>query len=508
MSPVSKNKNILRGVIVLIYVLMTFLILYGVAAIFTYLNTGADRSKILHTEIKKVDQYLPEVSWLPLNNEGRTMDVQTLNAIKNDYLDAWYIKHTTFNTNTAVGVEDYFTKSARQNIYNIIDVNTKAGTNIQGTTLKHHINLDFFSEDGQLAVLTDTDVIEYKRLFKNDTLIAQINEKSTYQHTLLLEDGFWRTRHTVKLKSQPNTTTQNTNPLPLNPIKGINYYPQASSWDMYNATFNAEIITKDFKIIKDAGLNSIRIFVPYEDFGKANVNLKKLERLTTVLDIAQQHNLKVLITLFDFYGDYSVLDWTLTHEHARRIVNALKNHDALLGWDIKNEPNLDFESRGKDLVMAWLDKMIDLIKSQDTKHPVTIGWSNIESTILLKDKLDFLSFHYYEATENFAQHYNTLKAKTGNKPIVVTEFGRSSYKGFWRPFGDSDEDQANYHKNIQTVFSDNNIQFMSWTLYDFTNVPKDVVGRLPWRKNPQKHFGFIDKNGKKKPAFKFISGVE
>jgi hypothetical protein len=46
---------------------------------------------------------------------------------------------------------------------------------------------------------------------------------------------------------------------------------------------------------------------------------------------------------------------------------------------------------------------------------------------------------------------------------------------------------------------------MSWTLYDFGKVPKSVVGNLPWRKNPQKKFGFITKEGKKKPSFKYIS---
>jgi hypothetical protein len=46
---------------------------------------------------------------------------------------------------------------------------------------------------------------------------------------------------------------------------------------------------------------------------------------------------------------------------------------------------------------------------------------------------------------------------------------------------------------------------MSWTLYDFEEIPKEVVGRLPWRQNAQKNFGFLDENGNKKPAFKYIS---
>ena len=89
--------------------------------------------------------------------------------------------------------------------------------------------------------------------------------------------------------------------------------------------------------------------------------------------------------------------------------------------------------------------------------------------------------------------------------MVLQEFGLSSYSGLWKPYGASDEDQANYHKKIQEHIVANNLQFMSWTLYDFGKIPKEVVGRLPWRQNAQKHFGFIDKNGIRKPSFLFIT---
>ena len=85
------------------------------------------------------------------------------------------------------------------------------------------------------------------------------------------------------------------------------------------------------------------------------------------------------------------------------------------------------------------------------------------------------------------------------------EFGLSSYDGFWKPYGSSEEDQANYHKKAHQIITANNLQYMSWTLYDFVDIPKEVVGRLPWRKNAQKQFGFIDTNGTKKAAFIYIS---
>ena len=92
------------------------------------------------------------------------------------------------------------------------------------------------------------------------------------------------------------------------------------------------------------------------------------------LDIAQRSGLKVIVTLFDFYGDYSVHNWTLTHRHAEQIITPFKTHKAILAWDIKNEPNLDFENRSKENVLAWLREMVEQIRRFDPNHLVTIGW--------------------------------------------------------------------------------------------------------------------------------------
>ncbi|MCG1036566.1 glycoside hydrolase family 2 TIM barrel-domain containing protein [Polaribacter sargassicola] len=502
---VKTNKRILRAVLMLTYLMITGVLLFLISSIFSFLNTGADRSKMLHTEVKKVDQYLPKISWKLDGNEGREISKQKLNAVQNDYIDSWYVKHIAYKTNTRVGIKDYFTESARNNIYDILDYNKLNNTSIQSTTLQHNLDIEFFSEDGQLIVLKDTNAIEYKKVFKDDKLVLESTEVSDYKYVLLLEDGFWRVRHMVKESSEKFKDISQKTPISYTNIKGINYYPQATPWDMYGDKFDINIIEKDFNIIKKANLNSIRIFVPYEDFGKANVKWEKLEKLKQVLDIALKVDLKVVVTLFDFYGNYDVLDWTLNQRHAETIVETFKDHNAILAWDVKNEPNLDFDSRGKENVTAWLDFMIILIKDIDKNHPVTIGWSNTESATILKEKVDVVSFHYYEDIANFEKEYLDLKTKITDKPIILQEFGLSSYGGFWRPFASSEEDQALYHKEIQNILTKNNVPFMSWTLYDFDIVPKEVLGKLPWRTNPQKKFGFINNKGEKKLSYKYIS---
>lgn len=502
---VGLNKNILRTILIISYIMIVALIISGISALFSYLNTGADRSTMLHTEIQKVEQYAPKLIWEPLTNEGRPMDTENLNALQNDYLDAWYVKQIAYKTNKTAGIKDYYTDSARENLYAFIELNKAENTTIEATTLNHNPTLEFFSEDGQLAVITDRDVVEYKRVFKAEKLVLETTETSTYKMVFLLEDGFWRIRHLVKESSNPfeaKTAKIETDSLI---IKGINYYPKATPWNMFGDAFAKDIIANDFKIIKDAGLNSVRLFVQYDDFGKADVNPKKLEKLKQTLDAAEENNLKVVLTLFDFYGDYSVMSWTLNQRHAATIVSTFKDHNAIIAWDIKNEPNLDFESRGKDMVIAWLDNMIDLVKSIDAEHPVTIGWSNTQSAPILKDKVDIVSFHYYEDLSELDAAIKTMRKDIPNKPLVLQEFGISSYSGFWKPLGSSTEDQANYHKKIQEIIAANALQFMSWTLYDFVDVPTAVVGSRPWRRNTQKHFGFIDKNGAKKASFQYIT---
>lgn len=502
---VNTNKLLLRAVLVLSYVFIISIGIFLISSLYGYFNTGADRSKMLHLEIKKAAQYTPKIIWKEDGNNGRIINNQTLKNIENDYLNAWYVKLLAFKNNTTIGIEDYYTASARINLFNFIKENKKNQISINATTLKHHLDILFFSEDGQLVVLQDSNVLEYKQIFKENKIVLETKEETTYKIILLLEDGFWRVRHIVKEKSKEFHKKLDSKTLNTKGIKGINYYPQNSPWNLFGENFDKDIIDKDFKIIKEAQLNSIRIFIPFKAFGKAKVNTEKLEKLGILLDIAQINNLKVVVTLFDFYGNYDVLDWTLTQRHAETIVLKFKNHPAILAWDLKNEPNLDFNSRGKKTVIAWLENMLFYIKSIDTLHPVTIGWSNAESATILSNKVDFISFHYYDKVSDFEKTYQSLKNKIKHKPIVLQEFGVSSYDGFWKPIGNSQEKQANYYQEMQKALTKNNIHFMSWTLYDFDKIPNNVVGSIPWRKNPQKEFGFIDVKGNKKPSFKYIS---
>ncbi len=172
-----------------------------------------------------------------------------------------------------------------------------------------------------------------------------------------------------------------------------------------------------------------------------------------------------------------------------------------MAWDIKNEPDLDFESRGRDRVLAWLREMIQQVKHWDPDHPVTIGWSSPGAAQELHKQVDFVSFHYYKDPADFPKDVADLKKVVGNKEVLLGEFGYSSYSGIANLYTGSEEKQALYYSEMMASIRQLELPALSWTLHDFEDIPERVVGKLPWRKAEQEHFGLIDKNGTPKPAF-------
>lgn len=499
----KKNKLLYRVAIIAGFILINAGILYGISQVIAYLNTGADRSKMLHLDVAREDRHIPEVIWEAIDNPGRPMEEANLLKIEEDYIDAWHTKNIAFFTGNDAGIYDHFTADAREKLTDLVHLNNEQNTYIETTTLSHHLTLEFYSADGTLAVLTDRNVSGVERVFKNEEFLLERTFKDDYKIILLLEDGFWRIRHFEKVASKAIKPLNIPVKLNATLLEGINYYPQMSPWDTFGEKFSQDTLVRDFKIIKDLRLNSVRIFIGYGDFGKAQVSQSKLAKLRTFLDEAQKADLKVVITLFDFYGDYHLHDWTHTNTHLSKLVTAVKDHPALLAWDIKNEPDLDFDNRGEREVLSWLAQSIHYLKGIDPKHPITIGWSSPEKAILLKNAVDIVSYHYYRDLEGLGAAHSRLTNAT-TKPVVLQEFGMSTYRGLWNPLGNSEKDQSDYYTAFYQTQKRDSIHYLSWTLFDFGEIPSRVAGNLPWRKNKQACFGIIDKLGVKVDAYSII----
>lgn len=193
------NRIVYRVLLILSFLAVNALLLAGISALFSYLSTGADRSSRLHLPEELSSDYMPEITWAALTNEGRPIDSQTLSEIERDYLKAWKVRSISLEANNPYGLADYYTDSARVKLYSLIKLNKENGIHFKSSTIEHYPELAFFSADGKLAVLTDKNVVLSEEGYIKGKLISQKTEVASYQIMLLLEDGFWRIRHIVKL---------------------------------------------------------------------------------------------------------------------------------------------------------------------------------------------------------------------------------------------------------------------------------------------------------------------
>lgn len=509
----------------IISVVVTSIIIYGMSKIIVYFNSGADRQTALNVPPNLPETHVPSVKWLPDDAEtGRKMEDFTRNEIVRDYIRGWYQQHLSYASKEAIGLKEYFTSSALPKVTNRIKELENQGFRLYQTDLQHHLNLHFYSADGQIISFTDKQLLIKQRLYKQDTKekIYAGEHINNYEVVMLLDDGYWRVKNWVRKDStaiEKEKTIVNKDSMvqvkgrtfiwqnkPFQP-KGINYYPQKTPWSFFWANYSPTTTQKDFKLIHSLGFNTARIFINFQDFNKGNVPVERLNQLKNLLDIAQQNDLKVLITLFDFVGDFSLLNFTASDRQLESLLYQFRNHPAIFAWDLKNEPDLDYKYHNKEDVREWLVYMLKQAKKYDPNHLLTVGWAYPENVDFLSKELDFVSFHSYKGVDILEKEINEMQKKIKNKPLVLEEFGLSTYSGIWSPLGKTEDEQADYFVKVKEILKRyGNIPYLAWTLYDFSEVPSAVVGKMPWNKNPQKNFGIITEEGKLKPAAKILGG--
>lgn len=510
-----------RGIwlaLMLISLVGIFLILKGAGAIITYFQEGADPGSALNIVPNKPPDYQTKVVWLPDDPDtGRVMEPFTRDQIEAAYIRAWLQWNLSQEKGSAYGLKTYFTGPTLDAISNAIQQSVSNGFKITQTTTEHHPQLHFYSADGSIVSFTEEGArVEQIIRDKSGQVILADERNSRYDVVMLLEDGNWRIRHMVRInETNPADNKFVTVPktgfvrvdgatltLDGQPFQaaGVNYYPQATPWDKFWLSYKPTIIDEDLKRVKDLGLNTLRIFVPFTQFGGTTPTEAYLKLLDDFLKRADQQGLKVIVTLFDFRTDYNPLLWADADRHLETILTRFKDYASVLAWDLKNEPDLDYKTGGRETVDLWLRHVAITAREFDPNHLITIGWSTSSVAATASNLVDFVSFHYYTPAVNLPAEYNRLKTATADKAIMVTEFGLPTWNTFF-PNGHSEPEQAEYYADIiKFLRASGSAGYMAWTLYDFSYIPGSVAGALPWQNGPQKELGILKADGKPKPA--------
>jgi endo-1,4-beta-mannosidase len=191
---------------------------------------------------------------------------------------------------------------------------------------------------------------------------------------------------------------------------GVNYWPARTAMSWWSRFDHAEVAT-DFARIAASGLDSVRVFLTWEDFQPApnRVDREMLERLIAVADLAVESGLALVPTLFT--GHMSGVNWIPAWalggsdgDPRFRVVSggrvarsglrnwytdpavgaaqallaseaaaALAGHDAVWAWDLGNENSNCVVPPTRAAARAWLARLTSAIRGADETALVTVG---------------------------------------------------------------------------------------------------------------------------------------
>ena len=133
-------------------------------------------------------------------------------------------------------------------------------------------------------------------------------------------------------------------------VRGMNYYPKDYAWDRFWVSYTQTLpqITTELDLAKRLGVNTVRIFLPYERFDDSEKNVPYHGYLMDFIDRLRARDMVAIVTLFDFYpsaspAPYLETDYLSSTHHIDAVVNTLgitKPHHPGLGRKKRARPGL------------------------------------------------------------------------------------------------------------------------------------------------------------------------
>uniref|UniRef100_UPI00286F3240 cellulase family glycosylhydrolase n=1 Tax=Buttiauxella brennerae TaxID=82988 RepID=UPI00286F3240 len=260
-------------------------------------------------------------------------------------------------------------------------------------------------------------------------------------------------------------------------ICGFNYLPRSAvNWTelWQRETFDAETIEQELGWAQEIGYNQLRINLPFIVWQHDRDGL--LARIDQFLNIAQRHNIKVMLTLMDdcgFSGDEPFLGpqkapepgkhnsqaaaspgreivcnrdmWPDLERYVRDIVRHFRTDSRIAIWDLYNEPGnrgtfatgleeTQFDEKLECFALELLPLIFAWARGEDPLQPLTVGAWHISQDldqpaceyfahpidIAAAQLSDVLSFHAYLATPKMLQVLRFWQKF--ERPVLCTEW--------------------------------------------------------------------------------------
>ena len=287
-------------------------------------------------------------------------------------------------------------------------------------------------------------------------------------------------------------------------LKEVNYYPAADGWTYMWSRFDPTVIDRDFARIRALGANTVRIFIQPSAFGFPTVRPVMADRLSEVIGLAAKHSLRVHLTLFDWWSQYTDIDGS--KEWVSSLLSRYRDDPRIAVVELQNE--IDPQSRE---AVAWVTTMLPYLSTvlPGTLRTVSVASVPPEVFALFTHELkssppDFWDYHYYGPAGDAYSVLSRIKALAAPRPLFVGETG---YSTDGAPGGQAAQEQAQaaYYRAVFNAAAALGLPTPApWILYDFS--PGGIPLESPAVDEPAQYgYGLFQLNGTPKPAAAVVS---
>ena len=303
----------------------------------------------------------------------------------------------------------------------------------------------------------------------------------------------------LEVKIQDNTMTVDGNPYYM---KGICYHPVKIG----NTKRSFETLNEDLILMKEAGVNTIRVYEPIDDIA--------------VLDKLSKAGIKVVISFgYNQKGRFDIVSGTFID-----YVRKYKNHEAILMWELGNEYNYNPQWFGGD-INNWykaMEVVSQMIQIEDPYRLVSSAHGDLPSIDVLSIAPSIqvwgMNVYRWDQPESIFEEWKAIS----NKPMYFAELGADSYmtKSTEKyTEGENQFAQANANKIILDQVLSNSDKNIGSFIFQFADGlwkagnPKkqDIGGSAPNSDGTpydgtanEEYWGIVDINRNKKITFDVV----
>jgi endo-1,4-beta-mannosidase len=285
---------------------------------------------------------------------------------------------------------------------------------------------------------------------------------------------------------------------PVRGLKEVNYYPATGGWTYMWSHFDPTVIDRDFARIRGLGANTVRIFIQPSVFGFPAIHPVMADRLSEVIGLAAQHSLRVHLTLFDQWSQFT--DIGGSKEWVSSLLSRYRDDPRIAVVELQNE--VAPQNRA---AVAWVTTMLPYLSTvmPGTLRTVSTGSVSPEVFALFTQELknsppSFWDYHYYGPPEDAYSLLRKIMALAAPRPLFVGETGYSTDE---TPGDQAAQEQAQaaYYRAIFTAAAALGLPAPApWTLNNFS---PGAIPPSPAADDPAQYgYGLFQLNGTPKPA--------